>query len=148
EMAQYKCTLYSQSFLDDPESAANLHFQDTLEALHGLNAVASTLRTYLRRDGLGDRIASLLEATTIIDTALDELKQNAFPWCNLHDQFPDYTILKLLLTRWYRIVKEELGRLRGKSELYPDLQTKIVPQEAQVGVLLSITNKGRSPADN
>jgi outer membrane protein assembly factor BamB len=148
EIAQYKCILRSHDFLDDTQNEHVLHFNDTLQALHGLNTITSILRTYLRREGIGDRIASLLEATTTIDMAVSELKQDSFPWCHWHEQFPDYTILKLLLTRWYGIVKAELGRLRGKSELYPELQTRSVPQEDQVGVLLCIANKGRSPADN
>jgi outer membrane protein assembly factor BamB len=146
EIAQYKCIIVEKQVMTEDDQ--KLHFQYTLRALHRLNTIASILRTYLRREGLGDRITSLLEATTTIDAAVSELKGSYFSWCNHHEHFPDYNILKLLLTRWYGIVKVELGRLQGKSELYPELQTRIVPQEDQVGVLLSITNKGRSPADN
>ncbi|MBO0795179.1 MAG: hypothetical protein J2P36_30150, partial [Ktedonobacteraceae bacterium] len=110
--------------LEGLEEREELHFDEMLQVLHRLNDVTRVLRTYLRREGLGDRISSLLEASTIIQDLLEELEESYYSWCKRPENFPDHRILKLLLENWRNIVTMELGQLRGKAELRPDLQTR------------------------
>jgi ATPase domain predominantly from Archaea len=53
-----------------------------------------------------------------------------------------------LLTKWRAIISAELARLRDKAKITPELQTKVVRREEQVGVWLCIHNEGHSPADH
>ncbi|MBV9706685.1 MAG: AAA family ATPase, partial [Chloroflexi bacterium] len=141
EIAGYRCSLKMMPTGDET------HFTDTLQVLHGLNEPVTVLKTYLRREGLGDRLASLLEATHAIEALMADIECSYFKWCG-QQQFPDLSILRLLLTRWHAIVLAEIARLRGKAELRAELQTQRVRQETQVTVWLRIHNGGRSPADN
>ena len=142
EIAGYRCSLKMMPTGDET------HFTDTLQVLHGLNEPVTVLKTYLRREGLGDRLASLLEATHAIEALMADIEEcSYFKWCG-QQQFPDLSILRLLLTRWHAIVLAEIARLRGKAELRAELQTQRVRQETQVTVWLRIHNGGRSPADN
>ncbi|MBV9690775.1 MAG: AAA family ATPase, partial [Ktedonobacteraceae bacterium] len=168
EIAGYRCALAIMPAGDDT------HFADTLQVFHRLNKLADFLRTYLKREGLGDRLASLLEARTAIEELTEGMESNYFKWCkpevttevttaieelmagmersylerSAQQQFPDQAILSLLLKRWQTIVLAEIARLRGKAELKAELRTRRVRQEAQVAVLLEIHNRGLSPADN
>lgn len=146
QIAQYRCML-DNTLLESLADKQALHFDETMEVLHRLNEVTSILRTYLRREGLGDRISSLLEATTAIHILLEDLDDRYFSWCQHQETFPDYNILKLLLERWGGFITTELGLQRGKAELRPTLQTRRSYQEEVTGVVLSVQNVGRSPAD-
>ncbi|MBO0791991.1 MAG: PQQ-binding-like beta-propeller repeat protein, partial [Ktedonobacteraceae bacterium] len=147
QVAQYRCMLDSKQ-LEGLEEREELHFDEMLQVLHHLNDVTRVLRTYLRREGLGDRISSLLEASTNIQDLLEELEEKYYSWCKRPENFPDHRILKLLLENWRNIVAMELGQLRGKAELRPDLQTRQAYEDDTIGIVLSIQNVGRSPADH
>ncbi|TMC23285.1 MAG: hypothetical protein E6J34_03250 [Chloroflexi bacterium] len=143
EIAQYRCVLGNLCLLDEDQGT---RFAETIKAFYQLNEVANVLRTYLRRLGLGDRISSLVETITAIDILLADMNENFYR--EHRREFPDYRALRLLLIRWRCIVLSELARQRGRAELRPELQTKRVAQEETVGILLSIHNHGRSPADH
>jgi len=143
EIAQYRCVLSNLCLLDNDQGT---RFAETIKAFYQLNEIANEMRTYLRRLGLGDRISSLVETTTAIDTSLTNMNDHFYK--EHRREFPDYQALKLLLIRWRKIVLAELARQRGRAELRPELQTRKVPQEETVGILLSIHNHGRSPADH
>lgn len=151
ELAQHRFTLDHTTLHHHPESIEEdmrLHFDGVIRVFEQLHEVVTIVRTYLRREGLGDRLASLLEANTAIDRITTEMTRKHFSWCKHQDQFPDCHILKLLMARWHTIVTSELGRLRGKAELRPELQTKQVQMEQAVGIILSVHNTGKSPADH
>lgn len=142
EMARYKCAL------DHAQLAEVAHFAGTLRILEQLTDVAMILATYLKREGLGDRLASLLEAITAIETVYTNLGREPFQLNTQKPRYPDHLIFEILLKKWRAIVAAELRRLRGKADLRPELQTKLVWLEEKVGVWLDIRNEGRSPADN
>jgi outer membrane protein assembly factor BamB len=146
EMAQYRCNLQDR-YLPTRSDQANeeTYFDLTLQVLRNLNFVTDALRTYLRRDGLGERISSLLDAERAIDKLSTEIFTNHYKGC--HESFPDCVVLKLLLVRWRKIVHTELSQIRGYADLRFELRTRQVLEEAVV-VPLGVENAGRSPADN
>jgi len=123
-------------------------FKDTIEVLQRLSSIADALGTYLRRGGLGDRLASLLEVITDIERLQTDINHVYFRIDGHRTRFPDYPVLNLLTVHWRSIVTDELRRLRGHAELRPEVKTKTFQSEDQVVVLLEIQNVGRSPADN
>lgn len=147
EMAQYKCAIRPWRLSKSVDEAdEETYFDQTLQILYRLNAITDALRTYLRREGLGERISSLLEAERLIDGLLTEMKEHYYT--DLQDTFPDCVILKLLLIRWRNIVHVELSRIRGRAELRPKLGAQRIVLEENVVIPLLIENTGRSPADN
>ncbi len=46
------------------------------------------------------------------------------------------------------MVLAQLNDLRGKADLFVELQTKRVPDEELVGIWFRVSNKGRGSADN
>ncbi|MBE3560287.1 MAG: PQQ-binding-like beta-propeller repeat protein [Ktedonobacteraceae bacterium] len=146
-IAQYKCTL-NETLLNGLPANDSWYFTETLHALHHLETIITRLGIYLRREGLGERISSLLDATTAIDALLEQLSDRDFSWSQHKERIPDYLLLQLLLENWRKIVTTELTRLRGKADLQPGLQTHKVYNEECIGFVLNILNVGRSPADN
>lgn len=142
EIALYKYRLAVES----PTTASG--FEDTIKVLQQLEKVPGIVKTYLKREGLGDRLASLLEATTFIERTYSQLGQKYF-WSDIGAlRSPERQIFELLLVKWRTIVTEELTRLRGKAELRPELKTKSVHLEEKVAIWLEVHNIGRSPADD
>ena len=143
DIASYKYVFY-QNWQEVEEA----HFEGTLRLLQRLDKIAAILRIYLRREGLGDRIASLLDAIVSIDTLLADMERGQF-WSIAHQEyFTDWCILKPLVIRWRTIVTTELSCLRGNATLKAELKTKNVRREERSGVVVSVSNDGRSPADN
>lgn len=142
EIARYKFTL------DLVHLKKIAYFEYTLDIIERLNWIVNTLKTYQKREGLGDRLASLLEAITTIEGILNEIRKNKSLLAEQKPMFSDGLILDLLLTKWRAIISIELARLRDKAVLTPELQTKVVRRENQVGIWLCIHNEGNSPADH
>ncbi|HEY6286303.1 MAG TPA: FG-GAP-like repeat-containing protein [Ktedonobacteraceae bacterium] len=142
EIARYKFTV-------DLVHLKNIaYFEDTLDILEQLNWIVNILKTYQKREGLGDRLASLLEAITTIEGILTEIRKKNPQWAEQKPMFSDRLILDLLLMKWRAIISVELARLRDKAKIIPELQTKVVRRENQVGIWLCIHNEGHSPADH
>ncbi len=114
-------------------------FDDSLQIFRRLDRVTTALSTYLKREGLGDRLASLLEANTVLDAVSADVQGPLLS---------DRVIFALLLTHWRALVAAELSRLVGKAELRPELRTKSLLYEESVSVWLNIHNDGDSPADD
>jgi UDP-2,3-diacylglucosamine pyrophosphatase LpxH len=142
EIAGYTYTL-GQIQLVDP-----IRFEETLQLLRDLTDIAGILGTYLRREGLGDRLASLLEATTALEKMHTDVGRQYIWVEGQRPRFPDRLVFEILLTKWRAMVTAELRRLRGKADLKPELRTKLVHLEDQIGIWLDIRNLGHSPADN
>ena len=147
DIAQYTCSLTNSCQLHPFTESDETHFDDTFNALQHINTITGILRLYLRRRGLGESISSLMDAIAEVDTLTHDMKQTYFRWCKRQDVFPDSTLFHLLLIRWRGILANELASLRGKAELMLELQTQKAQQEERVGIVLCISNKGRSPAD-
>jgi hypothetical protein len=93
-------------------------------------------------------LSSLLYYITVITKIYTDLGREYFWIDGQRPRFPDRLLFEILLTKWRDIVTAELGQLRGKADLKPELKTKQVLLEKQVGIWLDIRNLGRSPADN
>ncbi|MBV9615990.1 MAG: AAA family ATPase, partial [Ktedonobacteraceae bacterium] len=137
------------NFMIDQIHLGNIaYFEDTSKILVQLVFIVNILRTYQKREGLGDRLASLLEGITTIEQILTEVRGESPLLVEQKPIFSDRLILDLLLTKWRTIIKVELVRLRDKARIAPELQTKLIPREEQVGIWLCIRNEGNSPADH
>jgi outer membrane protein assembly factor BamB len=142
EIAQYKYTL------DEVSSALWVHFEETLQTLRQLTVVSDALNAYLRRDGLGDRLASLYEAKKMIDSFYNEVKEKVLsPDQEDAQQLSDITIFRFVLRHWRAIISSELSRLIGQAELRLEVQMRSLEFEEVVGFWLTVYNDGNSPAD-
>jgi outer membrane protein assembly factor BamB len=151
EIARYKCSF------DDALFVRPGYFDDTVQIMHRLETVAGLLAAYLRREGLRDRLASLLEAIRLIEALYADVKSKLgelpldnpfFLDTTLHRQsFSDRAIIFLFLRHWRSLLNTELGRLAGRAQLHPELLTKTQVYEDQVSFWLAIHNSGDSPAD-
>jgi outer membrane protein assembly factor BamB len=145
DIADYHCQLVINELT--PE---NLHALIVSRICQELGTVTRWLRIYLKREGLNDRLSSLLEASNKIEL-LDGFIEREYA-TNFSDiptaRLPDHRAFELLLSRWREIVFAQLSKLGGRAELQVDLKTRYMPYEEQVGIGLSVTNTGRSLAKN
>ncbi|MBA2395841.1 MAG: PQQ-binding-like beta-propeller repeat protein [Ktedonobacteraceae bacterium] len=142
EIARYKY------MLDDKSSPLWLQFENTLQVLRQLTTLSNALNQYLRREGLGDRLASLYEANKTIDVIYAEVKEKVSEVVQENSQqLSDITIFRLVLKRWRAIVSAELSRLVGQAELRLTVETRSLAFEDTVSFWLTIYNDGNSPAD-
>ncbi len=144
-IADYRSQLDASDFVQD-----NLHASVILRLCQRLSIITRLLRIYLKREGLNDRLTSLLEASSTIESIS---KFAAREYATLfsdsaRDRLPDYRFFTLLFRRWSEIISSQLRELRGRAELSADLKTRSVPHEEQIGIWLMITNAGRSAANN
>src|SRR5579875_2579370 len=142
EISGYSCDICQQDL------SRTAQFDGIILILQQLTGISVVLASYLKREGLGDRLASLLEASSAIESIRLGLERASLGEKGQQAKFPAHLLLEILLTRWRDIVVVELRRLRGKANLKPELRTKTARFEAQVGIWLDIHNEGRSPADN
>ncbi len=141
EIARYKYVM------DESIPANTIYFEDTLRLFPQITSITNSLAVYLRREGLGDRLASLLEATTNIEALYTSLEGDYLRPLVQKSRLSERLIFAFLLKRWRNIVTTELIRLRGKADLRLELQTRIVQQEEYISVWVTIRNEGNSPAD-
>jgi len=141
EIAKYR-PIASPSELDDTG-----RFEDTLQVLNQLSGISTVLASYTKRERLSERLVSLLEAVAALEKVQTDLERH-YSWLGGQKRnFPDRMLLEILLAIWRRIIASELGRLRGKAEIKPELRTKYTVLEDKVGVWLDIHNVGGSPAE-
>ena len=144
-IAWYRCLLAGKDF-----GPGNRLAVIVLSVLEKLNSVTRCLNIYMRREGIYDRLASLLDAQRAIDDA-SEFVERAYS-VSLMDYpikyLPDHVLFALLLKRWQTLILIQLNELRGKAELVVELQTRIARSEEQVGILFQVRNAGRGSADN
>src|SRR5579859_194841 len=144
EIASYQPSLKASQFPMHNEFAALL-----LALFEKLNSISRTLKIYLWRNSVPDRLSSLLETIAAIDNVKAQVeKQYAVsvilgePVTNL----PDRYLFLLLLKQWHTIVMEQLNKLRGRAELKVELQTKYTRNQDQVGIWFTVSNEGSSSA--
>ena len=144
DIAQYRCTLTQQP------GSTNEHFSAVLRIFQQLSPIARKLRIYLTRESIDDRLAGLLEATEAIGD-VSKYAEHAYSTQvqgeSLH-RLPDHHLFIRLFKRWRAIVLTQLSELRGKAELKAELKTKQAWHEEEVGVVLMVSNIGRSSANN
>lgn len=145
EIAQYQCRLTLRQFTEPNEYHLTL-----LHIFEHLSSVTRILKIYLRRSGINDRLASLLESISAIETMKEYVEREyvALAPEEPRVKFPDHCILEFLFQRWHALVHAQLNELRGRADLHVNLCTRDVRFEEQIVVLLSLTNEGRSSANN
>lgn len=145
DIAQYQCLLSEDQFAFDNEFA-----RITLDVFRKLSFISWSLRIYLRREELPDRLSSLLNAIAAMDEMDQYLEQLfSFPLKDIPiTKLPDHQMFILLLERWRAVVMEKLNELRGKAELKAVLSDKQMRYENQVGIWLKVRNEGLSSASN
>ena len=144
DIAQYQCSLNKEQFDTHNEFAPIM-----LDIFKAFDLITLTLRTYLKREGVQDRLNSMLDATNAIGKIEEFLekqyskKLQDMPISNL----PDHYIFKLILTRWRRQVDEQINELRGKARIEATLQENQARFDDRVGLWLYVRNTGSSSAD-
>ncbi len=144
-VAAYRCSLTRDDFGQDNRVAENV-----LNVLKQVNTITRYFGIYLSRDGIFDRLASLLDAQKAIDEVSKFVERNysgllmGYPIKGL----PDHLLFSSLLQRWQAMVLTQLHELRGVVELKVELQTKTARSEERVAVLFKVSNTGRRAADN
>ncbi len=144
-IADYRFQLEGSAFAEE-----GLHASVILRIYQRLDTITRPLRIYQRREGLNDRLSSLLEASRNVESSATFAEReyaNTFSG-NVARHLPDYQLFALLFQRWNDIISTQLQELRGRAELRADLKTKSVPYEEQIGIWLMICNDGRSAANN
>jgi outer membrane protein assembly factor BamB len=145
DIVQYVRITTSQLGNDIPRFSNVVHvFDSLLEVVH-------ILKAYQRRQALGDRASSLLDAHDRLEQIHADLeaerirrsRQKAYSV-----QLPEDSILDLVQQRWSDIVKRELQQLRGRAILNFELPGQTASVGEQLAVLLVISNTGHCPADN
>jgi hypothetical protein len=136
----------------DPQTTKSVpRFSNIMKVFTGLLEVVHILKVYQRREALGDRASSLLNAWDRLeairkDVELDMLHRSQHKAYPVH--LPEDLIFALLLQRWYDIVTRELQQLRGEAVLHFELPEQTTSGDEQVTISLRISNTGRCPADN
>ncbi len=145
DISHYQCELHENHFL-----AKNQFAHNVFPIFNELDTITRLLKMYFRREGLQDQLTSLLEAIDAVDHMHETLDQqySAFLLGAHMNKLPDYQVFLLLFKKWKGLMQTQLNELRGKAELKLSLQTRDVPKEEQVGILLSIKNEGRSSAND
>lgn len=144
-IASYRCPLARKDFGSDNRLA-----EIVLSILARLSSITRYLTIYMRREGIYDRLASLLDAQRAIDD-VSEFVERAYSVSLMEfpaKSLPDHTLFELLLERWQKMIHVLLNELRGKAELEVELQTRTAYSEEQVGILFQVRNVGRGSADN
>ena len=144
DIATYQCVLKENA------TTINPHFVCVLEVLGEMDLIARSLRSYLRRDGLKDRVNSLLETNMYIERArtVAEREYSRISLGEPMTKLPDKAVVDLLLNRWQTLVTAELHLLSGNAELTGEIQTREGRFEEQVVVWLQLRNKGRITASD
>jgi outer membrane protein assembly factor BamB/HEAT repeat protein len=126
-------------------------FYNVIQIFDSFLEVVEILKVYQRRQALGDRASSLLNAHDCLEDIRKDLdaerirrsRQKAYSV-----QLPEDLILDFAQQRWSEIVGRELQQLRGKAILNFELPEQTASIGEQLTILLVITNTGRCPADN
>jgi outer membrane protein assembly factor BamB len=145
-IAEYQCNLRLDQFTTPGKEYAPL----ALQILERFGVITRLLSIYLRRSALNDRLNSLLEAITSIDeiqTYVERQYANT-PLGEALSRLPDRMLFEIILRQWYAIMKAQYSELSGRPDLRVSLQTPRVKCEEEVGILLLLSNMGRSPANN
>jgi outer membrane protein assembly factor BamB len=145
DIAQYQYSLNANQLLTHNEFATIL-----LRIFEKISSISRTLKIYLKRVSVPDRLSSLLETSAAIEKTNTYLEEQ-YALTILGESIsimPDHYMFALLLKKWQNIVKEHLNKLRGNAELKAELQAKYSRYEDQVGIWFTICNSGRSSATN
>lgn len=145
DIAQYVRITSSQIGSDIPR------FCNVIQIFDSFEEGVDILKVYQRRQALGDRASSLLNAHDLLEDIRKDLeaerilrsRQKAFSV-----QLPEDLILDFVQQRWSEIIGQELQQLRGKAILNFELPEQTAPVGEQLTVSLVISNTGRCPADN
>ncbi len=144
-IAQYQCSLNDADFARTNQFAPIM-----LAVFRQLNSITRALRIFLRREGVQDRLNSLLDATNAMNKMEKFLEEQyakklmGFPITSL----PDHHIFKLVIGRWRQLVIEEINKLRGKAMIEAVLRQHEASFDDQVGIWLAVRNTGSSSADD
>jgi len=144
DIARYQCSLSANQFVADNQLA-----QIILGVFEKLGSISRTLRIYLKRESIQDRLSSLFETIEAIDN-MNKYLERQYSILLLGEpiaKLPNNTLFKLLLEKWREMVTAQLNELRGKAEIQAELQTKYMQNEDQVGIWLSVRNIGRISVD-
>jgi outer membrane protein assembly factor BamB len=147
-IAGYQRVTRSENLLETPLARSGL----TVSVLDAFEEAARVVATYERRQTVGERVSSLIEAQHVLEKVRGDLRQSIQPLSSSGHQrtslLPEGHILMLLLEQWSAVISTELARMRGSAHLVLALGSTTVPRAAEAVVSLRMRNDGQCSADN
>lgn len=122
-----------------------------LQVFESLKHVVEIIKTYERRETLGDQATSLFAATEALDKIRTHLQQEEIRQAQGNARIyllPEYSILTTVFAQWYKAITTEFHHLRGGARLVGEIRNRVARPEEEIVIALLISNHGHSPADN
>ncbi len=116
-----------------------------------LEETARIVGTYERRQTIGERVSSLIQAGQTLEKVHGDLRQQVLKHAQGHQMlayFPASHILLFLVEQWSAIISAELARMSGSANLVCELGNTTVPRSDEVTIVLRVRNTGQCAADN
>jgi outer membrane protein assembly factor BamB len=132
----------------------SIPYQNIAHILHVFNdltQVVEIVKTYERRETMGDRATSLFAATEALEKIRIYMQQEEMRQSQGDVKtytLPEYRILTTVLAQWYKAITVEFHHLRGGARLVGEIRNNVVRPEEEIVISLRISNTGHSPADN
>ncbi len=146
ELARYETHLTAKQLSSDNEAA-----QRFWQVFERFSALTRTLKIYLNRYDLTDRLNSLLDGIKVIEE-LFRLTERVYGIPSTADSLkvfpPELEVMQKLLANWQEMIQAQRKELRGHAELVCELRPRRVHYEETVEVWLRISNHGHSAANN
>jgi outer membrane protein assembly factor BamB len=143
-IAGYQRVTRSDILLDTPLAHSGLN----VPVLDAFEKAAHVVAMYERRQSVGERVSSLIEAQHILEEVRGDLRQPSLTDRQKIIYLPEKPILALLMEQWSTVISAELARMRGSANLVPALgNTTVLPLEEAV-ISLAVRNDGECAADN
>jgi hypothetical protein len=137
---------------DIRQEAPLAHVGQIVPVFDTFEEVARMMALYERRQTIGERVSSLIQAQHTLESVRSDLHRHIQVVSRIGHQetvqLPETQILRLLVDQWYDVIDAELARMRGSARLVLSLASTIVPREEQVVVSLRLQNDGQCAADN
>jgi len=147
-IAGYQRVTRADILLETPLARSGLD----VPVLDAFESTARVVAMYERRQTVGERVSSLIEAQYILENVRGDLRQPLLLFSALAGQkkihLPEKAILVLLVEQWSAAISAELARMRGSARLTLALGNTTVPRVEEAVVSLSIRNDGQCSADN
>ncbi len=146
ELAGYQRITRSDTLLETPLARAGL----VVSVFDTLEEVARTVATYERRQTVGERVTTLIQAQRLMETLRGDLRQPISSRAPERQEAhaPENRILALLVEQWWRVINKEMARISGSANLTLSLGNSIVARAQEVVISLQIRNDGQCAADN
>ncbi len=146
-LASYQRITRSELLLATPLAQAGL----VVSVFDTLAEVAHTIARYERRQTVGERVTTLIQAQHLVENLRGSFLRQTVgldPPERQEAHAPENRILALLVEQWWKVINKELAHISGSAILALELGTSIITPTREVVVSLRVRNDGQCAADN